>query len=565
MVIALLAVIKTGSPYLPIEPAYPELRRAQMLSTAGAALVVTQAELAGRLGDLGARAVCVSRKDSLRPDSSTNPSVPVGPDSPLYVIFTSGSTGTPKGVVNQHGALCNRLQWMQEQFGLCAGERVLQKTPFTFDVSVWEIFWPLRVGATLVLARPDGQRDPVYLAELIERERISTVHFVPSLLQVFLDVPELGRRCASLARIVCSGEELPRALADRCLRALRCSLFNLYGPTEAAIDVSWWECQADHDETTLPIGRPIANTQLYVLDDQKRPVPVGAKGELHIAGRGLAWGYAGRPDLTSERFPELTLPGIGRRRVYCTSDLARFREDGAIEYCGRSDHQIKLRGYRIELGEIECVLRSAPGIKDAVVTVQDAGPSDRRLVAYVVGVEARATVALRRFLRERLPEYMVPARFVSLSALPVGANGKVARAALPVPSFGRASAAQDSAAPSTETENRLAAIVGKLLATERVSVGDNLRDLGFHSLLATSLLKLLQDELGTTLPMKTLFERPTVRELAEQIDRERARDPRTEAERAATRNRERTEPGLELDGVELGACRGQRTDQALRS
>ncbi|TBU98472.1 amino acid adenylation domain-containing protein, partial [Phytopseudomonas dryadis] len=340
-----------------------------------------------------------------------DPQVVVAAEALAYVIYTSGSTGRPKGAGNRHSALSNRLQWMQQAYGLEASDTVLQKTPFSFDVSVWEFFWPLMTGARLVLAAPGDHRDPARLVELIERHGVSTLHFVPSMLQVFLQDAGV-ERCRSLRRIVCSGEALQEQTQRQVFARLPwAGLYNLYGPTEAAIDVTHWTCREEGLDL-VPIGQPIANLRTYVLDSGLQPVPVGVLGELYLAGAGLARGYHRRPGLTAERFP--VDPFVAGERMYRTGDLARYREDGTLEYGGRIDHQVKLRGLRIELGEIEARLLEQAEVREAAVLVVE-----QQLVAYVVG-EATAEELKARLARS-LPEYMVPGQWLFLEALPLSA------------------------------------------------------------------------------------------------------------------------------------------------
>ncbi|WP_241775299.1 amino acid adenylation domain-containing protein, partial [Pseudomonas corrugata] len=289
-----------------------------------------------------------------------------------YVLYTSGSTGQPKGVMNEHGALMNRLYWMQDAFPIGPNDRVLQKTPYSFDVSVWEFFWPLITGATLVVARPDGHRDPAYLSQLIQQEQVTTLHFVPSMLRAFVEEPSLVD-CRSLRQVFASGEALPVDLVRRFMGQHPAALVNLYGPTEAAIDVSVWRCSVD--DVIVPIGKPIANLRLYILDESLQPLPIGSIGELYIGGVGVARGYLKRPDLTEERF--LASPFIDGDRLYRTGDRCRFLADGNIEYLGRLDHQVKLRGQRIELGEIDAAVLNLPAITGACTLV-----IDNRLVAF---------------------------------------------------------------------------------------------------------------------------------------------------------------------------------------
>ncbi|MEU5085172.1 amino acid adenylation domain-containing protein, partial [Streptomyces eurythermus] len=390
---------------------------------------------------------------------------------PAYVIYTSGSTGRPKGVVVSHDAIVNRLAWMQGVYRLDGTDRVLQKTPFGFDVSVWEFFWPLLEGATLVVARPEGHKDPAYLARVIREERITTVHFVPSMLAAFLEEPSVVG-CRSLRRVVCSGEALSEQTQNRFLELVGVPLYNLYGPTEAAVDVTYWECRPGAG--AVPIGRPIWNTRLYVLDGEQRPVPVGVPGELYLAGVGLARGYLNRPGLTAERF----LPdpfGSPGSRMYRTGDLVRWRADGVVEYLGRTDDQVKIHGFRIELGEIDAVLARVAGVARSAVIVREDVPGERRLVGYVVAEPGAVCSpdAVREALAATLPEYMVPA-VVVVDDLPVTPNGKLDRKALPAP----AAPTAVYAPPATETEELVAAVWAEVLGLERAGRHDDFFTLG---------------------------------------------------------------------------------------
>jgi amino acid adenylation domain-containing protein len=438
-----------------------------------------------------------------------------------YVIYTSGSTGAPKGAMNTHAAILNRLLWMQGEYGLGAADVVLQKTPTSFDVSVWELFWPLMCGAKLVMARPGGHKDPGYLREVIEKENVTTLHFVPSMLGVFVEAVEAGR-CASLRRVICSGEALPSSLWLRFRERFGAELHNLYGPTEAAVDVTYRACkEGEVYGASVPIGRPVANTQVYVLDASLGPCPVGAAGELYIGGVQLGRGYLNRPALTAERFipdPFSREPGA---RLYRTGDVARYLPGGEVEYLGRVDHQVKVRGFRIELGEVEAALRGCEGVREAAVVVREAGPGDKRIVAYVVGEagEAPAAGALRRQLRERLPEYMVPSAFVPLGSLPLMLNGKVNRRALPAPGE-TSDEAREYVAPRTPAEGVVARVWAGVLKVERVGATDNFFELGGHSLLATQVVSRLREAFGVELPVRSLFEEPTVEGLAALVERE---------------------------------------------
>ncbi|HEV3052052.1 MAG TPA: amino acid adenylation domain-containing protein, partial [Longimicrobium sp.] len=396
---------KAGGAYVPLDPGLPAERLAYMLEDSGVPLVLVQAALHESVPVReGVEVLAVDAlAERLAVEPAENPSIGAGPDSLAYVIYTSGSTGRPKGVMNQHRGVVNRLVWMQAHFGIGADDVVLQKTPFSFDVSVWEFFWPLQQGARLVMARPDGHRDPAYLRDVIEREGVTTLHFVPSMLQPFVETVEAGR-CASLRHVVCSGEALPPALVRRFYDrfASPVVLTNLYGPTEAAVDVSCWTCPREDAADVVPIGAPVWNTALYVLDAAQQPVPVGTPGELYIGGVQVARGYQGRAAMTAERFIPDPFSTEGGARLYRTGDRARWRADGAIEYLGRLDFQVKVRGFRIELGEIESVLVGHPGVREAVVLAREDVSGDRRLVAYLVPdrTHAAGVLELQRLERE---------------------------------------------------------------------------------------------------------------------------------------------------------------------
>ncbi|MCK2215701.1 amino acid adenylation domain-containing protein [Actinomadura sp. ATCC 31491] len=515
----LLGVLKAGAAYLPVDPEYPAERVAFMLADAAPAALLTQRGLRAELPPSAALVLDLDDPDAWTGGDDA-PLPQAGPGDVAYVIYTSGSTGRPKGVPNTHGGIANRLDWMQERFGLDAADVVLQKTPLSFDVSVWELFWPLRCGARLTLAAPGGHRDAAYLRELIAAEGVTTAHFVPSMLAVFL-AEDGAAGCGSLRRVICSGEELPADLARRCLAALPAAeLHNLYGPTEAAVDVSAWHCTPDAlaGLARVPIGGPIANTALYVLDAALRPAPVGVPGELHIGGAGLATGYLNRPALTAERFVPDPYGPPGAR-LYRTGDLARWRPDGTLEFLGRLDDQVKLRGLRIEPGEIEAALRALPAVRDAAVIVRE-----DRLVAYVTPGEAEPDrsagpdhAALRAALKRTLPDHMVPAAFVTLDALPLGPSGKLDRRRLPAPVAAR-DAGVALVAPATPTESALAAIWRDLLGLDAVGVHDDFFDLGGHSLLATQVVARLRRDSGLAVAVMDVFKHRTIRELAALAD-----------------------------------------------
>ncbi|HEY6350774.1 MAG TPA: amino acid adenylation domain-containing protein, partial [Candidatus Angelobacter sp.] len=396
MVVGLVGILKAGGAYVPLDPGHPQERLEYMLQDAQVPLLLIQ-ERFGRVVQTRARAVCLDAEWPLiAAESPQNPERIAGPKNLVYVIYTSGSTGKPKGVMNIHSGLCNRLWWMQQTYRLDGNDRVLQKTPFTFDVSVWEFFWPLMTGSQLVMARPGGHQDCDYLVEAVQRFQITTMHFVPAMLNVWLGHEET-RRCSSLKRVICSGEALGIEQQRKFQSSLIAELHNLYGPTEASIDVTHWICHSEWSKDFVPIGKPIANTQAYVLDEQMQPLPVGIAGELYLGGTGLARGYWKRPELTADRFVPNPFDKAGER-LYRTGDRARYLADGNIEFLGRLDYQVKIRGNRIELGEIETVLQGHPAVQQAVVVAREDTPADRRLVAYVVPDPATAG-PLRRLLR----------------------------------------------------------------------------------------------------------------------------------------------------------------------
>jgi amino acid adenylation domain-containing protein/non-ribosomal peptide synthase protein (TIGR01720 family) len=455
LVVALLGVLAAGAAYLPVDPDRP--RPASVLDDAGAVAVVTP-DGAG-IGDVPGVAV-----------DGTGPSAPVrraGPDRAAYLIFTSGSTGRPKGVVVTHRAIVNRLAWMQHEYGLRADDRVLQKTPATFDVSVWEFFWPLCEGAAVVLARPGGHHDPAYLAELVRDARITTMHFVPSMLAAFLAVgPDLRPGwSASLRRVFSSGEALPAGAARGWATAAGVPLHNLYGPTEAAVDVTHHLC-GDERGASVPIGRAVWNTGLHVLDGCLRPVPDGVAGELYLAGVQLARGYHARPGLTAGRF--VADPAPPGERMYRTGDLVRRLPGGELEYLGRTDHQVKIRGHRIEPGEIEAALTARDDVARAAVVVRHDGPAPA-LVAYVVPGDADPAV-LRAHLETVLPAAMVPSAVVALDDLPLTPSGKLDRAALPAPATRSAAPARE---PRTPAERVLCAVFADVLGLDRCGPDDD--------------------------------------------------------------------------------------------
>jgi enterobactin synthetase component F len=509
LVIGLLAVVKAGAAYLPLDPDHPSQRLAGMLADAAPVCAVTDHDR--RLPSAVDTPLVVLEGLDLSAYPACDPARALTPSHPAYVIYTSGSTGRPKGVVVSHGAIDNRLRWMQHAYPLAPGDKVLQKTPASFDVSVWEFFWALRVGATLVVAEPGGHRDPAYLAWLIDEEGITTCHFVPSMLQLFLAEPSTASVAATLRQVFCSGEALPRDTArtfGHRLPGVR--LHNLYGPTEAAVDVSFHEVLPGH-EGPVPIGAPVWNTRLYVLDAALQPCPPGVPGELYLAGTQLADGYLGRPELTSSRFVADPFGPPGER-MYRTGDLARWRTDGQVEYLGRTDHQVKLRGQRIELGEIEAALAAQDGVDGACALVREDRPGDQRLVGYVTG--AADPAAVREAVALTLPEHMVPSAVVVLEEFPLSPNGKLDRRALPAPVHEPGGGRR----PAVAREEAMARVFAEVLGLGEVGADDAFFDLGGSSLLAIRLVARIREEFGAELTLGSLFASPTPAALAARLD-----------------------------------------------
>ncbi|MGE7815668.1 amino acid adenylation domain-containing protein [Pseudomonas sivasensis] len=506
MVVGLFAILKAGGGYVPLDPAYPLERIAYMLHDSAPVVVLAQNATVGLLGDVPLLNLDL---DTWQHQPLSNPEVPgLTARHQAYVIYTSGSTGQPKGVINEHAGVVNRLLWMQDAYGLNADDAVLQKTPFSFDVSVWEFFWPLFTGARLVMARPGGHKDPAYLCEVIQAEHITTLHFVPSMLDVFLAHGDVSQ-AAGLVRVMCSGEALPGSLVRRFKAQLPgIGLYNLYGPTEAAVDVTAWNCARPDVPDNTPIGKPIANTRMYVLDAQLQPLPLGVVGELFIGGVQVARGYLNRPELTAERFLD---DPFHAGRMYRTGDLGRYLPDGTIEYLGRNDDQVKIRGLRIELGEIQARLLEHSLVSEAAVVARE-----DRLVAYYTGTPTEIE-ALRAHLLQHLPDFMVPALFVHLDALPLSPNGKLDRKALPAPGL-HALNVREYEAPEGDTEILLAQLWAELLNVERVGRQDNFFELGGHSLLAVSLIGRLRQE-GMEADVRALFEQPTLAGYAAMTER----------------------------------------------
>ncbi|MEU6704878.1 amino acid adenylation domain-containing protein [Streptomyces wuyuanensis] len=545
LLIAIHAVVRAGGAYLPLDLSLPADRITYMADTAEPLCLITDAlsEMTLPAEVTASRVVLGSpaAEEELAASAAhavtdTDRHEPLLPTHPAYVIFTSGSTGRPKGVIVEHAAIANRLQWMQSAYRLNPDDRVLQKTPTTFDVSVWELFWPLAHGVTLVIARPEGHKDPDHLANLIREQHVTILHFVPSMLAAFLADTPLTT-CPTLRLVICSGEALPTDLVHRFHTSAgehTITLENLYGPTEAAVDVTAATCPPHNNNhtTSAPIGTPVWNTQTYILDARMRPTPIGVPGELYLAGTQLARGYLNQPHLTAERFTANPYGPPGTR-LYRTGDLARWNPNGHIEYLGRTDHQIKLRGLRIELGEIETVLTTHPHITHAIAHVREDRPGIQQLVAYIVPTPHTTPDHnhIHTHLTTQLPQYMIPTTIMQLTQLPTTPNGKLDRRALPVPP---AAAGDTARAPRDAREEILAGIFADVLGLSSVGVTDDFFALGGHSLLAARTVSRVRSALGLECAVRDLFEARTVAGLAARLA-ERSASGRPVLARAATR------------------------------
>ncbi len=518
LVVSIYGILKAGGAYVPLDPDLPADRLAFMTDEAQLSVVLTQDALRDNVpastdfvlevdAEWGTVARC----------PGDDPGVDIDAESIAYVIYTSGSTGRPKGVANAHRGIVNHMLWLESYLKLEPSDGVLLKTPFSFDVSLCELFLPLQVGARLVIAEPGGHRDPLYLVSVIDEHALTTVHFVPSMLRLFLDDPH-STECSSLQTVICTGEAVTFDLQRRFFEAFdNVELHNLYGPTEAAVHATYWRCDPTDTSGIVPIGAPLANTQIHILDDQLQPVPIGVAGELHIGGTQVAEGYLNRPELTAERFIDNS---HGPGRLYKSGDLARWRTDGAIEYLGRTDHQVKIRGNRVELGEIEATLLQHPHITTTAVVVHTLSSGDEQLVAYVNSVWGTDVdeAELRDHLKQKLPSYMIPNLFIAHDDFQLTTSGKIDRAALPPPVAQSHATATGYAAPRTELERQLVSIWEKTLERQRVGVHDDFFELGGHSLLAAGLMREIEDHIvGEPLPLATLFRAPTIAEFTSLI------------------------------------------------
>jgi amino acid adenylation domain-containing protein len=523
LVVALLGVLKAGGAYVPLDPEYPERRLRFMAEDAGLSLVLTQERLAGAAEswDVGVKVLSLDGGwEKFEQEAGGRVAPGASPENLAYVIYTSGSTGRPKGVCVSHRAICNHLLWRQEAYPLSPADRFLHKASVSFDIGTWEIFAPLVAGARSVIARPGGQQDGAYLARLMASERVTVAHFGPAMLRAMLDEPEL-KDCANLRQVFCGGEPLTPELQARFFERLgAASLHQQYGPTETTVDVTVWDCRQDGPQHRIPIGRPIANTRLYVLDRWMRPVPAGVGGELYVGGAPLARGYHGRPALTAERFVPDPLSGEAGGRLYRTGDLGRHLPDGSVEFLGRADNQVKVRGFRVEPGEVEAALGRQAGVRECVVVASEDESGDKRLVAYLICEEGKTLVIadVRRGLKALLPDYMVPSSLVLLEEWPLTPSGKVDRQRLPAAGDAARATAGEVEPPRTPTEELLAGMWEELLGVGRVGAEDDFFELGGHSLLAARLAARVREGFGVELALRKVFEAPTVRGLAAEVE-----------------------------------------------
>lgn len=517
MVVSLLGILKAGGAYVPFDPHYPKDRVEYMIRNSGAQCMIAAEKFLELIPEFGGDILCIDKeREKICAESEMNPPCEVTDENLAYVIYTSGSTGEPKGCMNTHLGMRNHKQWMQHTYRLTPQDRVLQKTPFSFDVSVWEFFWPLINGACLVVAKPEGHKDPSYLIRTIREQGITVIHFVPSMLSIFLEHPEV-KSCTSLRHVFSSGEALSLDLQRRFFETFDVPLYNVYGPAECADVSTAWTCRPEYSDRIVPIGTPIANVQTYILDKALNPVPVGVVGELCVSGDGVGKGYINRPDITAERFP--ANPFKAGTRLYKTGDLAKYREDGVIEYAGRSDFQVKIRGMRIELSEIERVLGDHPAIHQNTVIAWEKEPGNLHLVCYAVFEKDKAVPQseLTAYLLKSLPDYMVPRIFVFLESLPLLANGKINRKALPEPEPIKR---EDIVPPSNETEERIAAIWKEALGVSEVGVYDNFFEVGGHSLLLTKIHSRLNAEFEREFSLIDLFTYSTIAAFAKFVSGE---------------------------------------------
>jgi amino acid adenylation domain-containing protein len=528
LVIALLGVLKAGGAYVPLDPGYPQERLAFLLQNTQVQLLLVQEQVCKVLPDFQGSLISLdTRWQQFEQKSPQNPSGGAQLDDLAYVIYTSGSTGKPKGVMVSHRAIGNRLLWGRQAIGLTTSDRVVQVASFSFDISLWEIFAPLQSGACVVLAHPQGYQDSNYLLTLLVQQQITIAHFVPTMFQIVLDARGLAR-CGNLRQVLYGGEASPSDVPERFFAQSQAHLQQFYGPTEAAINATSWTGDPQKPDEHASLGHPIANMQVYLLDEEGQPVSSGSVGEIYLGGMGLARGYLGNPDLSAERFVPHPFSQRKGERLYKTGDLARYRPDGQLEFVGRYDQQVKLRGVRIELGEIEAVLRNDLAVREAVVLMHEEPSGDKYLVAYLIlqplHKKEEAWTSIRDHIRTYLPPVMQPNAFVFLESLPLLPNGKVDRLAMPALTAKypiERYTEEEIHPPRTQMEVLLADIWGEVLGSERRSIFDNFFESGGHSLLATQFIARVFVEFGIELSLLDFFEGPTIAELAELVEQKK--------------------------------------------
>ncbi|MEH2123776.1 amino acid adenylation domain-containing protein [Nostoc sp.] len=514
----ILGILKAGGAFVALDPTYPQERLAYMLNESQASVLLTQKQFVENLPPSGAKVVCLdSISEAIAQQNEENPVSKVTSDNLAYVIFTSGSTGKPKGILMTHEGVISRVDRTQKIHNFTSNDRILQLGNISFDMFVWEFFIPLLTGARIVIGHPQRTSDFDYLIRLINREQVTIARFVPPMLQMLLEQKEFTT-CKSIRRVITGGDKLTVNLMAAFMNNFSADLYNQYGPTERPSSITW-RCQKSN-KTSIPIGRPLPNTEVYILDKMGNLAPIGVVGELYIGGSGLALGYLNDPILTAQKFIRNPFNDRPSSRIYKTGDLVRYLPDGNLEFVGRIDNQVKIRGFRIELEEIEAVLSQHPELLEVVVILREDQPGNPRLVAYFVPQKGQVPTlgTLRNYLKQKLPDYMVPSAFVSLETIPLTPNGKVDRHTLPVPDASSLSQSISFVPPDNATQEILAAIWSEVLRLERVSIYDNFFELGGHSLLATQVFSRLRQAFSIELPLRSLFELPTIAELAKRID-----------------------------------------------
>ncbi len=517
--ITLLAILKTGGAYVPLATDIPPERFNYICKDTHATVIISSISMLLDKSNSHIQQIDFDNTGAWQCFTTHNSTAGTQAGDIFNIIYTSGSTGNPKGVMVPHRGIINRLRWMQHEYPLTANDRILQKTPYNFDVSVWELFWPLMFGSSIFFARPDGHKEPGYLRDVITRQKITTLHFVPSMLGIFLQTDNI-EQCNSVKRVFTSGEALELAHNNAFFQRMPyAELHNLYGPTEASIDVSYYACNAAEKNRSVPIGKPIHNTQLHILDKNLQILPVGAAGELYIGGAGLASGYLNQPELTASTFINNPFykQGHPSQKLYKTGDVVRYLPSGDIEYLGRNDHQVKIRGFRIELGEIESQLRALPDVLDAIVISRAINGQDQLLAFIHTTQPLLENAEYAAHLKQHLPEYMIPLAYCAIDEVPLSANGKVDRKKLPEINLAELQS-RVYIAPRNDTESELAFLWQALLPVDNIGVQDNFFELGGHSLIATQLVGQISKAFAVEIPLKLLFEKPTIAELAEYID-----------------------------------------------